>query len=53
MKLIETSLQIAPRAYAAKTDKAGREYILSPFGAFRVMAKMETDLERPSSFHFE
>jgi len=30
MKLIETSLQIALRAYAGKTDKAGREYILHP-----------------------
>ena len=28
MKLIETSLQIALRAYAGKVDKAGREYIL-------------------------
>jgi len=42
MKLIETSLQIALRAYAGKTDKAGREYILHPL---RVMAKMKTDLE--------
>jgi (p)ppGpp synthase/HD superfamily hydrolase len=43
MNLIETSLQIALRAYAGKTDKAGREYILHPL---RVMAKMNTDLER-------
>ena len=42
MKLIETSLQIALRAYAGKIDKAGREYILHPL---RVMAKMKTDLE--------
>jgi len=42
MKLIETSLQIALRAYAGKTDKAGREYILHPL---RVMAKMKTDVE--------
>jgi (p)ppGpp synthase/HD superfamily hydrolase len=42
MKLIETSLQIALRAYAGKTDKAGREYILHPL---RVMAKMETEME--------
>ncbi len=42
MKLIETSLQIALQAYAGKTDKAGREYILHPL---RVMAKMKTDLE--------
>ena len=43
MNLIETSLQIALRAYGGKTDKAGREYILHPL---RVMAKMSTDLER-------
>ena len=43
MKLIEKSLEIALRAYAGKTDKAGREYILHPL---RVMAKMQTDLER-------
>ena len=42
MKLIETSLHIALRAYAGKTDKAGREYILHPL---RVMAKMKTELE--------
>lgn len=42
MTLIETSLRIALRAYAGKTDKSGREYILHPL---RVMAKMETDLE--------
>jgi (p)ppGpp synthase/HD superfamily hydrolase len=42
MKLIEKSLQIALRAYAGKTDKAGREYILHPL---RVMAKMDTELE--------
>lgn len=46
MKLIETSLQIALRAYAGKTDKAGREYILHPL---RVMAKMNTDLERSAA----
>ena len=46
MNLIETSLQIALRAYAGKTDKAGREYILHPL---RVMAKMETDLERSAA----
>jgi (p)ppGpp synthase/HD superfamily hydrolase len=45
-----SSLHIALRAYASKTDKAGREYILHPL---RVMAKMATDLEMPSSFHFE
>ena len=43
MKLIETTLQIALRAYGGKTDKAGREYTLHPL---RVMAKMNTDLER-------
>ena len=42
MKLIERSLNIALRAYAGKTDKAGREYIHHPL---RVMAKMKTDLE--------
>jgi len=42
MKLIEKSLHIALRAYAGKTDKAGREYIHHPL---RVMAKMKTDLE--------
>ena len=46
MRLIETSLQIALRAYAGKTDKAGREYILHPL---RVMAKMSTDLERSTA----
>ena len=46
MNLIETSLQIALRAYGGKTDKAGREYILHPL---RVMAKMETDLERSAA----
>src|SRR5215212_1353026 len=46
MNLIETSLQIALRAYAGKTDKAGREYILHPL---RVMAKTETDLERSAA----
>lgn len=42
MQLIEKSLDIALRAYAGKTDKAGREYIHHPL---RVMAKMKTDLE--------
>ncbi len=46
MRLIETSLQIALRAYAGKVDKAGREYILHPL---RVMAKMSTDLERSAA----
>ena len=46
MKLIETALQIALRAYAGKTDKAGRAYILHPL---RVMAKMNTDLERSAA----
>jgi (p)ppGpp synthase/HD superfamily hydrolase len=41
-RLIETSLQIALRAYAGNVDKAGREYILHPL---RVMAKMKTELE--------
>ena len=42
MTLIETSLAIALRAYAGKTDKAGRAYILHPL---RLMAKMTTDTE--------
>ncbi|MDQ3004869.1 MAG: GTP pyrophosphokinase [Chloroflexota bacterium] len=42
MQLIEKSLHIALRAYAGKTDKAGREYIHHPL---RLMAKMKTDLE--------
>ena len=42
MRLIETSLQIALRAYAGKVDKAGRESILHPL---RVMSKMRTELE--------
>ena len=46
MKPIETSLQIALRAYGGKTDKTGREYILHPL---RVMAKMNTDLERSAA----
>jgi (p)ppGpp synthase/HD superfamily hydrolase len=46
MKLIEKSLHIALQAYAGKTDKAGREYILHPL---RVMAKMKTDLERSAA----
>lgn len=46
MTLIETSLRIALRAYAGKTDKAGREYILHPL---RVMAKMKTDWERSAA----
>ena len=46
MKLIEKSLHIALQAYAGKTDKAGREYILHPL---RVMAKMKTDMERSAA----
>lgn len=46
MNLIETSLQIALRAYSGRTDKAGREYILHPI---RVMAKMDTDFERSAA----
>ena len=42
MELIEKSLHIALRAYAGKTDKAGREYIHHPL---RVMSKMKTDVE--------
>ena len=46
MKLIEKSLEIALSAYAGKTDKAGREYILHPL---RVMAKLQTDVERSAA----
>ena len=46
MKLIEKSLHIALQAYAGKTDKAGREYILHPL---RVMAKIKTDMERSAA----
>jgi (p)ppGpp synthase/HD superfamily hydrolase len=42
MTLIEQSLAIALRAYAGKTDKAGRPYILHPL---RLMAKMSNDAE--------
>lgn len=42
MTLIEKSLSIALRAYAGKTDKAGREYIHHPL---RLMANMTTDTE--------
>lgn len=42
MKLIEKPLNIAVRAYAGKTDKAGRKYIHHPL---RIMTKMETDEE--------
>lgn len=37
MSLIETALAIALEAYAGKTDKAGKPYILHPL---RLMAKM-------------
>ena len=46
MKLIEMSPRIALRAYAGKTYKAGREYILHPL---RVMAKMNIDLEKSAA----
>ena len=42
MTLIEQSLAIALRAYAGKTDKSGRPYILHPL---RLMAKMSNDIE--------
>ena len=58
MNLIETSLQIALRAYAGKTDKAGREYILHP-GAVMVLAfvddatiLMERQYRYPKRRHF-
>lgn len=42
MNLIETALEIALAAYAGKTDKAGKTYILHPL---RIMANMETEEE--------
>ena len=42
MNIIEKSLEIALKAYAGQTDKAGKTYILHPL---RLMAKMETDEE--------
>lgn len=42
MNIIEKSLEIALKAYAGQTDKAGKAYILHPL---RIMAKMETDEE--------
>jgi len=42
MNLIEKSLEIALKAYAGQTDKAGKTYILHPL---RIMAKMETEAE--------
>ena len=40
MNLIETSLQIALRAYAGQKDKAGKTYILHPL---RLMQQMQSD----------
>ncbi len=42
MDIIEKSLQIALEAYAGKTDKAGKTYILHPL---RIMGNMETEEE--------
>jgi len=42
MNIIEKSLEIALKAYAGQTDKAGKPYILHPL---RLMAKMETEEE--------
>lgn len=42
MNIIEKSLEIALKAYAGQTDKAGKTYILHPL---RLMAKMETEEE--------
>ena len=42
MNIIEKSLEIALKAYAGQTDKAGKTYILHPL---RLMSKMETDEE--------
>lgn len=42
MNIIEKSLEIALKAYAGQTDKAGKTYILHPL---RLMAKMQTEKE--------
>ena len=42
MNIIEKSLEIALKAYAGQTDKAGKTYILHPL---RLMAQMETEEE--------
>jgi (p)ppGpp synthase/HD superfamily hydrolase len=42
MNTLEKSLQIALNAYAGKTDKADKTYILHPL---RIMAKMATEEE--------
>jgi len=42
MNIIEKSLEIALKAYAGQTDKAGKTYILHPL---RLMAKMQTEEE--------
>jgi len=42
MNIIEKSLEIALKAYAGQTDKAGKTYILHPL---RLMSKMDTDEE--------
>ena len=42
MNIIERSLEIALKAYAGQTDKAGKTYILHPL---RLMAQMETEEE--------
>ncbi len=43
MNIIEKSLEIALKAYAGQTDKAGEIYILHPL---RLMARMETEEEK-------
>ena len=43
MNIIEKSLEIALKAYAGQTDKAGETYILHPL---RLMARMETEEEK-------
>ena len=43
MNLIEKALEIALKAHAGQTDKAGQPYILHPL---RIMAKMEMEDEK-------
>ncbi len=40
--MIETALEIALKAYAGQTDKAGKTYILHPL---RIMHQMDTEAE--------
>ena len=46
MNLIEKSLEIALKAHRGQKDKMKKEFILHPL---RVMAKMDTDIERSAA----